>query len=198
MALTQTDNSVSICSVALQALGSRPINSFDENTEGARICASLYLEARNDVLRQHDWNCIRKRIVLSPLADKPAFGWQNAFQLPGDYVGVVTVGAPGYPDTFTLPYTIEGTTLLCNADTVWLQYSFRNGVESTWSRDLVAVMVARMKMELAYPITKDRGVASDQRQNYEIALARAKLRDGQETPPQEFVGNPLLGARGGW
>lgn len=191
--MTQTDNAVGICTIALQALGSQPINSFEEGSEGARLSGNLYNQARNDVLRQHPWNCAQKRVVLSPSVDKPEFGYANKFLLPGDYVSVISVE----PDQYFGPidYAIEGQYILCNADSINLLYVFRNEIESTWSRDLVAVMIARMRMELAYPITKDRAIRSDERQNYELVLARAKLKDGQETPPVEFYGNPLLDAR---
>jgi len=192
--LTQTDNPVGICSIALQQLGSRSINSFDEGTEGARLAAALYEESRNDVLKQHPWNCAKKRVVLSPSADKPEFGYTNKFLLPADYITVISVD-PGMLFGQQVDYEIEGQHILCNADSINLVYTFRNEIESTWSRDLVAVMVARMRKELAYPITKDRAVRNDENQQYEITLMRAKLHDGQETPPQEFYGNPLINAR---
>lgn len=198
MPLTSTDNAVGICSIALQQLGSRPINDFEEASEGARICSALYLEARNDVLKQHPWNCALNRVTLSPDVTPPAFGYQYRFTLPSDYVSVVNVepvGAVAALGFTTMSYAIEGQYILADTDTINLHYVFRNERESSWSRDLVSVMVARMRMELAYPITKDRAVANDQMQRYELALNRAKLHDAQETPPVEFYGNPLLNAR---
>ena len=46
-------SSISICSNALLALGAHPINSFDENTEHARLCSNIYPTVRNDLLRKH-------------------------------------------------------------------------------------------------------------------------------------------------
>lgn len=46
-------SSITICSNALLALGARSINSFDENTDHARLCSNIYPTVRNDLLRKH-------------------------------------------------------------------------------------------------------------------------------------------------
>ena len=57
---------VTICSNALLELGADPINSLEEGTKFARLCANLYPSLRDDVLRAHYWKCATKRVTLSP------------------------------------------------------------------------------------------------------------------------------------
>src|SRR3546814_17689916 len=88
---------VSICSNALLRLGADPINSFDEadnfgsNIERARLCANLWPNVRRQVIRSHPWNCATKRVVLSPDAAAPAFGYANRFQMPGEWLRTLAV-----------------------------------------------------------------------------------------------------------
>ncbi|MCP6417776.1 hypothetical protein NL482_26825, partial [Klebsiella pneumoniae] len=77
---------------ALLALGAHPINSFDENTDHARLCSNLYPTVRNKLLRAHPWNCVVKRVVLSPVSTAPVFGFRFQFALPGDLLRVLSIG----------------------------------------------------------------------------------------------------------
>ncbi len=184
-------DSISICSNALLALGAHPINSFDENTDHARLCSNLYPTVRNKLLRAHPWNCVVKRVVLSPVSTAPVFGFSFQFALPGDLLRVLSVGEP-YDD---IPYRVEGNRLLANVQVLKLRYVFRNEDESTWDAALVDVAEMMMQAKLAYAVTGSTSLRDSLAQESLVLLKQAKAVDGQEDPPEELGGYPTYESR---
>lgn len=182
---------VTICSNALLELGADPINSLEEGTKFARLCANLYPSLRDDVLRAHYWKCATKRVILSPLEEKPAFGWAYQFKLPGDWLRTVQVG-----DQYCQPdYEQEGMNLLMRVSECKLKYVWRNEVEASWSRNLIRQMEIEMAARLAYAVTKSTTVRDSKLQEAMAHLKVAKAIDGQDNPAEEFAEASLLTAR---
>ncbi|MGK0735948.1 hypothetical protein ACSFCT_04025 [Yokenella regensburgei] len=184
-------SSVSICSNALLALGAHPINSFDEDTDHARLCSNLYPSVRNNILRAHPWNCAIKRLVLSPVSSAPVFGFSFQFALPGDLIRVLSIGEQ-HDD---IPYRIEGNRLLANVQVARLRYVFRNEDESTWDAALVNVAEVMMQAKLAYAVTGSTSLRDTLTQEANFLLRQAKSIDGQEEPPEELGGYPTYESR---
>ena len=124
---------VSICSAALSLLGDKPISSLTEpNRVAATLCANIYPLARSDILRSHPWNCLGRRVVLSPMVAAPAFEWGYQFTPPGGMLRIVTVGYDGDPE----PYRYEGGVILLNSSVCRLHYLADVG-EALWDAKLV-------------------------------------------------------------
>ena len=173
-------------------LGDKPIASLTEpNSDKARLCANIYPLARADILRSHPWNCLGRRVVLSPMVDAPAFEWSHQFTPPGGMLRIVAVGYDGEPE----PYRFEGGVILLNSSLCRLHYLADVG-EALWDANLVNVMVARMAKDLAYGITKSASVAEVKAREFDAAYRRAKTADAQENPPEENLDSPFLQARG--
>ncbi|MEG2434376.1 MAG: hypothetical protein RSB25_22310, partial [Acinetobacter sp.] len=66
-----TTTKVSVCNEALSMLGAKTIQSFDDSTENARRCASIYDSTRKALLRMHPWSFAKKRTQLAPIATHP-------------------------------------------------------------------------------------------------------------------------------
>lgn len=184
-------SSVAICSNALLALGAHPINSFDEATDHARLCSNIYPTVRNNLLREHPWNCAVKRAVLAPVSAAPVFGYSFQFSLPGDLLRVLSVGEP----QDDVSYRIEGNRLLANNQVVKLRYIFRNEDESTWDAALVNVAELMMQAKLAYAVTGSASLRDSLAQEANFKLKQAKAIDGQEEPPEELGGYPTYESR---
>ena len=187
---------VSICNAALQLLGDDPIASLTENTRRARLCANLYEHAKEDILRSHPWNCLVTRTTLSPLAAEPNHHWNYQFAVPGDCLRILSVGErDDQPDS----YEVEGRRIVTDVNPLNLRY-LANKAEGYWDANLVNVMVRRMQLDLAYPITKSsslRDALSDEFHRPKLGvLARAKSVDGQENPPEDWGDSPLIAVRG--
>lgn len=185
-------SAVSICSNALLLLGDSPIDSFDVDNNRTRLCANLYDQKRDKVLRLHPWNCAIKRVVLSPDTDGPEFGWTYQFTLPDDWLRTLSVGdeEEGADD-----YVLEGRKLLMDTNVCNLRYIFRNEVEATWDSILVDAMTQVMVAALAYPITKSTTKQAADEEIVKRVLKEARAVDGQESPPETLGDFPLLANR---
>lgn len=182
---------VTVCSNALQRLGANGISSFDDPSKFAGVCAGLWPRVRNSLLRSHPWNCATKRVILSPLLDKPPFDYGYQFQLPGDCLRVIQVGRRGYmPD-----YQKEGQRILAHIGELPLVYIWRNEAVETWDDMLVEVAVQQMMAVLAYPVTASTSLKQSEEQTALFALKQAKAADGQDNPPEEFEPSELARAR---
>lgn len=183
---------ISICAAALLELGDQPIASFTEATQRATLCANLYPAERLDMLRAHPWNCAKKRTVLSPLSEAPAFEWGYQFALPGDLLRILQVGYDGQPED----YIVENGRILARSNVLRLVY-VADINEGGWDAALVRAMTKRMAAVLAYPITKSASLAQEKVSEAELAFKRAKAVDGQEEPPESWDDSSLLAARFG-
>lgn len=192
-----TINDVLICSTALLELGSRPINTFDEDNEGARLCSNLYNNVRDEQLRQHPWNFAKKRVQLAPLITPPPFGFANAFQLPSDFIRLLEINNCYPADGRYWPpgYSVEQGKILANTDAINLRYVFRNDQPNEWDSGFVRVMVTAMKKSLAYAITRDAAAVANANQEWAMALRAAKQANGMEIPAMELEGNAFIEAR---
>ncbi|MDU9039984.1 hypothetical protein NHG97_14905 [Pseudomonas corrugata] len=186
---------VSICSNALLMLGAQTINDFNDqvNLDRAKLCANLYPTVRDDMLRQHPWNCCIKRVVLAPDADVPAFGYEHAFELPADFLRVLEVGSAGQQ----IDYLVEGRSIQADTTVLELRYVFRNEVENTWDSALIKMVTLAMAAVLAYPITQSTALQQALEQQLEMEKRRARAVDGQEDPPQTLGDERLLASRFG-
>lgn len=77
---------VDISNFALQLLGAEQISSLTEGTVAANACNLSYDQSRKSALESHPWNFALKRVALSKLSAAPAFGFDNAFALPSDFI----------------------------------------------------------------------------------------------------------------
>jgi hypothetical protein len=189
---------VSICSNALMRLGSDPINSFDEadvtgsNIERARLASNLWPTVRRQVLRAHPWNVAIKRVLLSPDAVKPAFGYANRFQRPADWLRTIAVGEREHD---RVEFRTEGNYFLCDDEGFYLVYVFDNDNPATYDASMVGALELAMAAALAYPVTKSTSLAEALSGELRAALSLARATDAQDDPPETLGDFPLLQSR---
>lgn len=184
---------VSICSNALLLLGDKPLASLTppDDTDAGTLCANLYPQVRQLILRSHDWNCARKRVILAPDVTPPAFGYSYYFSLPDDWLRTLQVGRDaGDP----VDYQPEGRKLACDDAVFYLVYVFNNKVEATFDSMLVHMLTLAMKAALAYPITKSTSMAKLCMDELNFALKQARAVDGADAPAETLGDFRLLSA----
>jgi hypothetical protein len=182
---------VSICSNALLMLGAQTINDFDEPVDRAKIASNLYPTVRDDLLRDHPWNCTIKRIVLAPDATPPAFGYDQQFELPADCLRVLEVRE----NDCIIDHLVEGRHILANTTVLQLKYVFLNEVENTWDAGLVKLLTLAMAAAMAYAITQSAATQQSYETKLATAIKRARAIDGQEDPPQTLGDERLYASR---
>jgi len=174
--------SVGICSAALLQLGKSPINDFEEDTDLARLCSNLYPIERDALLRENDWNCATRRVVLALLAEGPAFGFGAQFALPGDFLRLKSVGDQLIGSPNCMAFRIEGQRILASGTTLAPVYIWRNDQEASWDSKLVELMTARMLWKLAYPVTASTSLRDELKTEYQAMVRVARAIDSQENP----------------
>ena len=116
---------VGVCNAALQLIkNSKQITSLEQGTKEANACEIIFDEMRDATLEVHNWNFATKRVKLAQLTDTPEFEWDYAYQLPSDFLRVVSVhnNSTGRD---RIPYKIENGEILSDAEDLFLRYVAR-------------------------------------------------------------------------
>lgn len=191
---------VKICSNALIRLGAEPINSFDEadntgsNIERARLAANLWPTIRAQVLRSHPWNCAIARVVLSPDATPPVFGFANRFLRPSNWLRTLAVGRQ---DCERLTYRSEGAYFLSDEASFPLVYVFDNDNPATYDAGLFGSMELAMAAAMAYAVTRSTSLTEAVLSEFRANIAAARATDGQDDPAETLGDFPLYASRFG-
>ncbi|OFX12560.1 MAG: hypothetical protein A2516_06275 [Alphaproteobacteria bacterium RIFOXYD12_FULL_60_8] len=179
MALT----SIALCSRALLKLGANTIASFDEGTVESEVAANLYPFLRDGLLSAHPWSFASAQIALPRLAAAPVADFQYAYQLPPDFLRVLSAGTGGRGRG--LPYRLEENRLHANAEEVILSYIFRPD-ERSFPPFFDQALIARLAAEFCLPITESTTRAESLFKQAEDEFRRAKNIDGQQDMPTTF------------
>jgi hypothetical protein len=195
-----------ICSNALLLIGSQTINDLEEGTDRARTAANLYPFVFERVLREHSWNCAKRRVILAPMVAAPVFDWKYQFALPGDWIRNIQIGydrdgSNGAQGSWAWiageHYIMEGRRILTNFDTLPLVYISNLTTEAEFDASLTYTMTVAMAAAMAYPITKSSSVQQTMEQLLAETLRKARNYDGQDDPPQTLGDSPMYQARFG-
>jgi hypothetical protein len=173
---------VSLCNAALILLGQETIVSLTEASEAARLCRIKWPEVRDAVLRW-PWRCLVKRAHLARLADAPAFGYSYQYQLPTDYILMLTMSVD------TAAWAIEGKALLTNEETAYITYiGYDTQVDNAGLFDslLSAAIVARLAAELS-PSLKAGDRFATLWEAYKQKLSEAKVAGTWEASRETVV-----------
>lgn len=174
-----------ICNSALSKVGATRIVSLIDGTKNANFCAEQYEKLRDQLLRRHIWNFAKARAKLAKLTPAPAFGFDNAFQLPSDWLRTVSVH-DNDQGLGVIPYAIEGRSILADSEDVYLIYvkivTDPNQMTADF-RETLAVLLAR---EAAIPIAHSNSLKQDMKDDLRKALREARGTDAIEDYPEEF------------
>ena len=183
-----------VANTALSIIGELPISSFADDSRSARIVSERYDDVRRAVLRDHFWNSAKARQRLPKLSQSPAFGWNNQFQLPSDWLRLVRINDR---DPLVEQYEIEGLKLLTDMTEVKLVYVRDETDPSKWDVMLREAIAARLASEIAVPIVQSREARNDAWQIYLQKLRSARSVDAMDEPAPVFDADLWLRARHG-
>jgi hypothetical protein len=186
-------NDVALCSRALVRLGANPITSFNDGTAESEIAATLYAPIRDALLSAYPWTFASGQIVLNDLVDNPIADYQNAFQLPNDYLRAISAGTGSKGKG--LNYRIARSALHCNAQSVNLTYIFRPE-EEEFPPFFDTALIARLSAEFCIPVTESTSRSDSHYQIAEREYARARQIDAQQDSPNRIDDFTLIDVRG--
>ena len=180
-------SSVQICNLALDHLKEDSISSIETPTTSVEVlCKRWYDQTRRAVLRKHPWNFAITRVKLAQLADAPAFEYAKQFQLPSDFIRLISIGTYGTQKH----YQLEENKILLNdvanltADgALPIRYVYDFTTVTLMDALFIDLLAVELAMRISYQVTgsstKGRELAA---MLSEIAPA-AYAVDGQERPP---------------
>jgi hypothetical protein len=186
-------SNIEIANLALSSLGAKLLSAFDEDTENGNRVNAIYTIVRDIMLAKHPWNFAIKQAALALLDETPLYGFDNVFQLPDDYIRVVSIEDL----TQNVDYKIKGKKLYIDDTTVNIEYVHRVTDPLEFSQGFIDAFADEIAQRLAFSITGSKTTARDAFQKAKFSLNVAKAQDAQEGFPDQLDGNELLNVRNG-
>ncbi len=175
---------VEIANRALQLLGAKRITSFAEDSRNGRAINAAYEPVKRALLRKHSWGCATKRIQLAADATAPAFGKENSFPLPSDWIRSLPLD-PGYQSNDD-DRVIEGRSILTDeSDPLDLRYIYDitdpNEMDALFREALATAIAEALCEEITQSNTKMATVVVAHKE----AIAEAKRANAIEKPAEQ-------------
>lgn len=185
-------SAIALCSRALIRLGAAPIAGFDDGSAESEVAANLYPPLRDGALSSHPWSFATGQVTLARLAGEPLADFAHAYQLPTDFLRVLSAGPTGRGAG--LVFRLSGSRLLCDAEEVVLTYIYRPD-ESAFPPYFDQMLMARLTAEFCLPLTESTTRAQFLFRLAEDEFRRAKLIDAQQHTPSAITDFPLVEVR---
>jgi len=179
MATTDVD----ICNRALSRLGTRAtISALDENSTEARTASIWYAATRDTLLRAHDWNFARRRVVLAEQGAAPT-GWTFRYALPTDCIRLLRIVSAS-PETGAIRFEVAGDATgrfaFCDQPAAEAVYVARVDDPNLYDAGFASALVDQLAAHIAYPITQKTETAVRLAQVARAVLADAMAADVNE------------------
>lgn len=174
-----------IANGALSLVGQGIILSLGDNTPAAKYCTLHMSPAVRETLAEGKWKSAKGKASLGQLTAAPAFGYSYQYQLPDDFVRMITFNDVD-PDNLLRPlYDIQGKQLLTDETTAQIDYvkdlmMAGNDISAAHPK-LVQAMVLNLAAKLAWPMQQSRTLQENLEQRYVMALRKALSVDAKQT-----------------
>jgi hypothetical protein len=185
-------NDIGLCSRALVRLGANTITSFDDGTAESEIANALYAPTRDALLSAYPWTFATGQLALTKITPAPLADYQNAFQLPGDFLRAISAGNGGRGRG--MRYRIFRNALHTDHEAVTLTYIFRPD-EAEFPPFFDMAIIARLTAEFCIPVTENTSRAETFSRFAEQEFARARQIDAQQDTPGRIEDFTLIDVR---
>jgi len=188
-------DAVSICNLALQRLGAKPIVSLTEDTVAGRACNRVYEQSRDSELRAHPWNFARARVKVAADSTDPVFGYAKRYLMPSDCLRILpTNGVDGTSQQDD--WQIEGRYILTD-DTAPINLIYIKKVTDPGEFDalFVDLLASRIAVEIAEKITQSNTKKEESKRWYAENKKEARRANAFERPPQKSPTDSWITAR---
>ncbi len=198
--MASVNSAVEICNLALDYLKEAPISSIETpQTDTETMLSRWYDHTRKAVLRKHPWNFAIKRAGLARLTSTPAFGYSFQYDLPSDFVRLLSIGTGGEIRS----YELESNKILVNdngynasSSTVLnIRYIYNFTNVSKMDPLFVDVFAIELAMRISYQLTGSDTKIQTLVQMLRDIVPETYSIDGQERPPKKRNRSRLLNAR---
>lgn len=171
---------VEICNIALALVGERQIANatLSDSTDAERLCALLYPNVRDKILRAHPWNFAEKRTQLAALVETPDFEFNYYYTLPADCLRLLRLYESDEQ------YRVEADRRIAtDATPCKIVYTAKILDVSQFDSTFVSCVAYQLASELALVLSDNRKLQDDLRRAAKDELSNAKMYDAQESYP---------------
>lgn len=190
---------VQICNMALTRIGQNQfIDSIDEQSKAAELCALHYELCRDEVLHAFPWPFAEARVFLADIGS-PAQTWQFRYRYPVDCLEARHTSVPGIEKPraeqripFKVVNAAGGRAILSNQEQAELVYTVRVEDTTYFPPMFVSALAWRLAAELAMGLQARPENYASALQNYQLTLSQAQALAFEESeegpvPDSEFI-----------
>ena len=177
-----------ICNFALNLLGVEEIASINESSRAANVCKTAYYLAKEALLRSHYWNFAITRVILSPDATPPAFGYAYKFSLPSE--ALVWKFVDNVNDIKQ-----EGRKLLSNDASIKLIYVSNAVAEADFDPLFAKALTIRLASDVCYKLTNNVSLGQKVEKDFSDLIKEAKRMNAISQTPDGLVLETLTTVR---
>ena len=182
---------ISLCSKAMLKIGAQRIVSFDDGSVEGEVASNLYPIIRDGLLSSYPWSFAVSQMRLPRVDITPVADYQYAYQLPSDFLRVMSAGSGKGRGG---EYKILRDRIHTNIDNLILTYVFRP-YEGNFPAYFSEILISKLAAEFCLPITESTSRAEYLTKKAENEFARAKSVDAQQATPTCFEDFSLVEAR---
>ena len=187
------DSQVSICNIGLLALGVDLISDINAPQRRAIVCLNSWDRVRREVLEAAPWRFALKQAQLAADVNQPAFGYEAAYDLPGDFI---TMYMDDEDQDISYKWEILGNKLMSNAGAPVNIYYVSDIHDPQFFPPLFCrVLGLEIAVQNALALTQDTKKRDEAKAALSEAWAIARTRSAQQALPTEWGGDILLRAR---
>lgn len=190
---------VQICNMALTRIGQNQfIDSIDEQSKAAELCALHYELCRDEVLQAFPWPFAEARVSLADIGSPPQ-NWAYRYRYPTDCLQIRRITVPGMVMPRAddrIPYQVVnasgGRAIVTDQEQAEIAYTARVEDTTYFSPMFTNALAWRLAAELAMGLQAKPENYQAAMQNYQITISQAQalafeeVEDGQ-APESEFI-----------
>jgi len=171
-------------------LGEKPPTSESDDRYGVQVGLNLFERTYENELAATLWRFALKKVTLSQDVAVPLNEYSYQYTLPADMVMAVAVYPRG------VNYQIVGDKLYSNTSGLALDYIYKPDVGLGKTPPyFYELLVARMTLEMALPLTGSLEKKESARRDYVYQLGRAQWADAQGRPNIAVQSSPFTEVR---
>lgn len=185
---------IGVVNQALAELGEGFIQSFQDGTSVANLCAVLYPDARDETLELHPWNFAMFQARLARGDTPPVLGWRYQYPLQTNpWCIKVRATDQGNGARFEIGMDqFYGRVLYSDQPEVAITYTGRVQDLGVWAPLALQILLKLLASKLAKPLTGQNSLAELKLKEALNLIPEARASDGREGAPFRLRANSRL------
>lgn len=179
-----------LCNRALSRLGCREISSVLDGTPEANAARRHYFDVRDELLESYTWDFAISTAQVAADSSAPAFGYSNAYTLPGDYLRLFKIYLQSDQ------YAIQGGKILSNYSAPLDIYYVAQITDPTrFSPLFMKALTLQLAAAMCELLTQSTSKKKELLEEFEAAIAEARRIKSIQQPPVDAPTDPWLRSR---